>query len=147
MRFSEKETVECFNFYSGPTSRSIGIVKGALVQGQHYKITVKVTAPGYSAGSASIVGTVNYVPYGGICTLDKTSGIPLLEYHCHNVINRVIFHIGPVIGPKLAVLYRGRRPRSNTAERGPVRPRSNTANLGPATGPIRNNLINEFFFL
>ena len=40
---------------------------------------------------------------------------------------------GPVTGPRLAVLDRGRRPRSNTADRGPV------------TGPIRNNLINEIF--
>ena len=41
--------------------------------------------------------------------------------------------IGPVTGPWLAVLDRGRRLRSNTADRGPV------------TGPIRNNLINEIF--
>ena len=44
-----------------------------------------------------------------------------------------LFCIGPVTGPRLAVLDRGRRPRSNTADRGPV------------TGPIRNNLINEIF--
>ena len=44
-----------------------------------------------------------------------------------------LFRIGPVTGPRLAVLDRGRRPRSNTADRGPV------------TGPIRNNLINEIF--
>ena len=44
-----------------------------------------------------------------------------------------LFRIGPVTGPRLAVLDRGRRPRSNTANRGPV------------TGPIRNNLINEIF--
>ena len=42
-----------------------------------------------------------------------------------------LFRIGPVTGPSLAVLDRGRRPRSNTADREPV------------TGPIRNNLINE----
>ena len=41
--------------------------------------------------------------------------------------------IRPVTGPRLAVLDRGRRPRSNTADRGSV------------TGPIRNNLINEMF--
>ena len=44
-----------------------------------------------------------------------------------------LFRIGPVTGPRLAVLDRGRRPRSNTTDRGPV------------TGPIRNNLINEIF--
>ena len=44
-----------------------------------------------------------------------------------------LFRIGPVTGPRLDVLDRGRRPRSNTADRGPV------------TGPIRNNLINEIF--
>ena len=44
-----------------------------------------------------------------------------------------LFRIGPVTGPRLAVLDRGRRSRSNTADRGPV------------TGPIRNNLINEIF--
>ena len=44
-----------------------------------------------------------------------------------------LFRIGPVTGPRLAVLDRGRRPRSNTADRGPV------------TGPIRNDLINEIF--
>ena len=44
-----------------------------------------------------------------------------------------LFRIGPVTGPRLAVLDRGRRPRSNTADQGPV------------TGPIRNNLINEIF--
>ena len=44
-----------------------------------------------------------------------------------------LFRIGPVTCPRLAVLDRGRRPRSNTADRGPV------------TGPIRNNLINEIF--
>ena len=44
-----------------------------------------------------------------------------------------LFRIGSVTGPRLAVLDRGRRPRSNTADRGPV------------TGPIRNNLINEIF--
>ena len=44
-----------------------------------------------------------------------------------------LFRIGPVTGPRLAVLDRGQRPRSNTADRGPV------------TGPIRNNLINEIF--
>ena len=43
------------------------------------------------------------------------------------------FRIGPVTGPRLAVLDRGRRPRSNTADRGSV------------TGPIQNNLINEIF--
>ena len=31
-----------------------------------------------------------------------------------------LFRIGPVTGPGLAVLDRGRRPRSNTADRGPV---------------------------
>ena len=45
-----------------------------------------------------------------------------------------LFRIGPVTGPRLAVLDRGRRPRFNTADRGPV------------TGPIRNNLINEIFY-
>ena len=52
-----------------------------------------------------------------------------------NVIMLLIklFRIGPVTGPRLAVLDRGRRPRSNTADRGPV------------TGPIRNKLINEIF--
>ena len=44
-----------------------------------------------------------------------------------------LFRIGPITGPRLAVLDRGRRPRSNTADRGPV------------TGPIRNNLIYEIF--
>ena len=44
-----------------------------------------------------------------------------------------LFRTGPITGPRLAVLDRGRRPRSNTADRGPV------------TGPIRNNLINEIF--
>ena len=44
-----------------------------------------------------------------------------------------LFRIGPVTGPRLAVLDRGRRPRSNTAGRGPV------------TGPIPNNLIHEIF--
>ena len=44
-----------------------------------------------------------------------------------------LFRIGPVTGPRLAVLDRGRRPRSNAADRGLV------------TGPIRNNLINEIF--
>ena len=43
-----------------------------------------------------------------------------------------LFRIGPVTGPRFTVLDRG-RPRSNTADRGPV------------TGPIRNNLINEIF--
>ena len=43
------------------------------------------------------------------------------------------FRIGPVTGPRLIVLDRGRMPRSNTADRGPV------------TGPIRNNLIHEIF--
>ena len=42
-----------------------------------------------------------------------------------------LFRIGPVTGPRLAVLDRGRRPRSNTAD------------FGPVIGPIRNNLINE----
>ena len=46
-----------------------------------------------------------------------------------------LFRIGPVTGPRLAVLDRGWRPRSNTADRGPV------------TGPIRNNLINEIILL
>ena len=44
-----------------------------------------------------------------------------------------LFRIGPVTGPRLAVLDRGRSSRSNTADRGPV------------TGPLRNNLINEIF--
>ena len=44
-----------------------------------------------------------------------------------------LFRIGPVTGRRLAVLDRGRRPRSNTADRRPV------------SGPIRNNLINEIF--
>ena len=44
-----------------------------------------------------------------------------------------LFRIGPVTGLRLAVLDQGRRPRSNTADRGPV------------TGPIRSNLINELF--
>ena len=53
----------------------------------------------------------------------------------HNTIMLLIklFRIGPVSGPRLAVLDRGRRPRSNAADRGPV------------TGPIRNNLINKIF--
>ena len=54
---------------------------------------------------------------------------------CINIIMLLIklFRIGPVTGPRLAVLDRGLRPGSNTADRGPV------------TGPIRNNLINEIF--
>ena len=60
--------------FSGRTSRSIGITKGALSPGQHYKIKVQVTAPGYAASSALVVGTVNYVPYAGTCVLDKSSG-------------------------------------------------------------------------
>ena len=43
------------------------------------------------------------------------------------------FRIGPVMGPRSAVLVRGRRPWANTADRGPV------------TGPIRNYLINDNF--
>ena len=41
------------------------------------------------------------------------------------------FRIGPVTSPRSAVLARGRRPRANTTDRGPV------------TGPIRNYLIND----
>ena len=65
--------------------------------------------------------------------------IVILSLFYHDCIKSVImlliklFRIGPVTGPRLAVLDRGRRPRSNTADRGPV------------TGPIRNNLINEIF--
>ena len=47
-----------------------------------------------------------------------------------NLINQVL-RIGPVTGPRSAVLDLG------------LRPRSNTAYLGPVTGPIRNNLINN----
>ena len=53
--------------------------------------------------------------------------------NCNIMLLIKLFRIGPVTGPRLAVLDRGRRPRSNTADRGPV------------TGPIRNNLINEIF--
>ena len=42
-----------------------------------------------------------------------------------------LFRIEPVTGPRSVVLDLG------------LRPRSNTANLGPVTGPIRNNLINN----
>ena len=59
---------------AGRTSRSIGIAKGALTPGQHYTIQVQVTIPGYAASIAAVVGTVNYVPYAGTCTMDKTSG-------------------------------------------------------------------------
>ena len=44
-----------------------------------------------------------------------------------------LFRIGPVTGPRSAVLVRGRRPRANTADREPV------------TGLIRNYLINDNF--
>ena len=44
-----------------------------------------------------------------------------------------LIRIGPVTGPRPAVFVRGRRPRANTVDRGPV------------TGPIRNDLINDNF--
>ena len=44
-----------------------------------------------------------------------------------------LFRIGPVTGPRSAVLDRGRMPRANTADR------------GPETRPIRNYLINDNF--
>ena len=43
------------------------------------------------------------------------------------------FRIGPVTGARSSVLARGRRPKANTADRGPV------------TRPIRNYLINDNF--
>ena len=46
-----------------------------------------------------------------------------------------LFRIGPVTGPRSAVLDLG------------LRPRSNTAHLGPVTGPIRNNLINNIIIM
>ena len=55
------------------------------------------------------------------------------QQFCYIMLLIKLFRIGPVTGPRLAVLDRGRRPRSNTADRGPV------------TCPIRNNLINEIF--
>ena len=61
-------------------------------------------------------------------------GVCMLKYSYDTIMLLIkLFRIGPVTGPRLAVLDRGRRPRSNAADRGPV------------TGPIRNNLINEIF--
>ena len=41
------------------------------------------------------------------------------------------FRIGPVTGPRSAVLTLGLRPPANTAD------------LGPVTGPVRNHMINN----
>ena len=60
----------------------------------------------------------------------------VFEYTITKMLLIKLFRIGPVTGPRLAVLDRGRRPRSNTADLGPVT---------PVTGLIRNNLINEIF--
>ena len=58
-----------------------------------------------------------------------------------------LFHIGPVMRPRSAVLARGRR-RVNTADLGPVAGhRANTADLGPITGTIRNYFINNIVFI
>ena len=50
------------------------------------------------------------------------------SYYSTIMLSTKLFRIGPVTGPRLAVLDRGRR-----------------ADRGPLTGPIRNNLINEIF--
>ena len=51
-------------------------------------------------------------------------------YDCNIILLIKKFHIGPVTGPRSAVL---------------ARPRANTADLEPVTGPIRNYLINDNF--
>ena len=66
--------------------------------------------------------------------LFKVLQLPGISTNIFNIMLLIkLFRIGPVTGSRLAVLDRGRRPRSNTADRGPI------------TGPIRNNLINEIF--
>ena len=61
-------------FVSGLSDQSVGIIKGALYPGYYYKIQLQVTIPGYTSSTVSVLGTMNYVPYGGICSLDKLSG-------------------------------------------------------------------------
>ena len=60
---------------------------------------------------------------------------PKLLLSLLNLINKIVinheFHIGPVTGPRSAVLALGLRPRVNTAD------------LGPVIGPIWNYLINN----
>ena len=54
------------------------------------------------------------------------------------------FRIGSVTGPWSAVLALGQSPMSAALVRG-QRPRTNTADQGPVTEPIRNHLINDIF--
>lgn len=43
-------------------------------QGTTYKLTVTARSSYGAIGTASLVRTVNYLPYGGSCTLDTSSG-------------------------------------------------------------------------
>lgn len=94
---------------TGRTSRYVGIAKGALTPGQHYTIKVQVTVPGYAAGSASIVGTVNYVPYAGTCTLDRDSGVgatDLFAFSCSGwkgADDRIIKNATADVNPLLSI--------------------------------------------